>query len=301
MVNLNHLRSFYTCALHKNVTRAAQSLDVSQPSLSQQIKAFEDEIGFELFYRNGRLLDLTPKGRELFFKAEPIFGFVTSVVDYIENKTEVQRAISIGVTDQIERPFVAKLISQLTTESIFKNSKFSVISENFDNLRSQFTKNNFNILLSHEKIENTSPIEVFEFPVKLISKKPKHTTSSIKQNNLSALLKGLGQKLVLPSKGLKLRSEIEEYIGKSNINQEVIFESNILACLTESIRNGIGCGFLPISYVFDDIKKNKLTIFGPQNGFWQHKVYMYAPKNYDPVITAEFIKVIRNFSIHEGE
>lgn len=301
MINLNHLRSFYICALHKNVTKAAQSLDVTQPSLSQQIKAFEDDIGMELFYRNGRMLDLTPKGRELFLKSEPIFGLVTSVADFIENKTEVHRTISIGVTDQIERPFVAKLISQLTNESIFKNSKYSVISENLDTLKSQFVLNNFNILLSHEQLPKASLIETFEFPVKLVSKKPKHSGSSIKQNNLSSLLKGLGQKLVLPSKGLKLRTEIEDYMNEFDLEPEIIFESNILACLSESIRNGIGCGFLPISYVYDDLKNNKLSIFGPQHGFWKHKIYMYAPKNYDQVIVNAFTKVIQNFSIHEGE
>lgn len=300
MVNLNHLRSFYLCALHKNVTKAAQSLDVSQPSLSQQIKAFEDEIGFELFYRNGRMLELTPKGRELFLKSEPIFNSVTGVIDFIENKEESIRTISIGVTDQIERPFVAKLTSQLISESLFKNSKFSIISEKIDSLVSLYAKNNYDLMMSHEEIEGLSPIEIFEFPVKLISKKANHVTSSIKQNNLLALLKGLGQKLVLPSKGLRLRSEIEDYIGKSNLHDEVIFESNILACLTEGIRNGIGCGFLPVVYVYDDIKKNRLSVFGPQNGFWRHKVYLYAPTTHDQGVTSKFIKVMQSFSIHEG-
>lgn len=300
MVNLNHLRSFYLCALHKNVTKAAQSLDVSQPSLSQQIKAFEDEIGFELFYRNGRMLDLTPKGRELFLKSEPIFNSVTGVVDFIENKKESLRTISIGVTDQIERPFVAKLTSQLINESLFKNSKFSIVSDNLDSLSAIFSKNNLDLMISHEEIEGLSPIEIFEFPVKLISKKANHVTSGIKQNNLLTLLKALGQKLVLPSKGLKLRAEIEDYIGKSNLKDEVIFESNILACLTEGIRNGIGCGFLPVVYVYDDIKKNRISIFGPQNGFWRHKMFLYAPTSYDEVVASKFIKAMQSFSIHEG-
>lgn len=59
MINVNHLRSFYICALHRNVTKAAEALHVSQPSVSQQLKLFEDELGFPLFFRNGRTLDLT--------------------------------------------------------------------------------------------------------------------------------------------------------------------------------------------------------------------------------------------------
>lgn len=300
MINLNHLRSFYFCALHKNVTHAAKSLGISQPSLSQQIKAFEEEIGLDLFYRNGRNLDLTPKGRGLYLRAESIFSSVAGVVDFIENQSEIRRTISIGVTDQIERPFVAKLTLQLTNESVFKNSKLSVLSDSIEVQKALLDKSLFDILLSHEEIKTLTPIHVFEFPVKLISKKPSHAVSNIKQINLSSLLNGLGEKLVLPAKGLRLRSEIESYLSKTQFDGEVIFESNILGCLAEVIRSGIGCGFLPIVYVYEDIKKNKLSIFGPENGFWKHKMFLYAPKTQDSVVTKEFIKAVQNFSIQKG-
>lgn len=48
MVNLNRLNYFFVCAQFKQVTKAAEILEISQPSLSQQLKIFEEELRFEI-------------------------------------------------------------------------------------------------------------------------------------------------------------------------------------------------------------------------------------------------------------
>jgi DNA-binding transcriptional LysR family regulator len=300
MINLNHLRSFYVCALHKNMTNAAKSLNVTQPSLSQQIKIFEEEVGFELFFRNGRTLDLTPKGVGLFRRTEPIFNSVSGVTDFLMNQLPVERSIAIAVSEQIERPFVSKLTSQLMRDSIFKSSKFKIISDDVLKLKSRFREKEFNLFLSHQEIKNMKPIKSFEFPVKLVSSRTSHALSTLSQKSLPNLLKGLGEKLVLPSEGLQLRTEINSFFEKSKLDLDVIFESNILACITEAVRNQVGCGFLPVAYVYDEIKKNKLSIFGPEGGFWKHKVFLYSLEKQERIIADEFIRAMQNFTLQNG-
>lgn len=300
MINLNHLRTFYTCAVHKNVSKAALDLEVTQPSLSQQIKSFETELGFDLFYRNGRILELTPKGQELFIKSEPIFSNIESVTQFLNNKEDIEKTFSIAVTDQIERPFISKIIAKLTKQNIFKNTQLKIISGNKEELESLFKKKHFNFFLSHEKHTDINSFYIFDLPVKLISCTPNHVLSSLKQTNVIALLKALDQKLVVPAKELNLRKETENAIGHELINKNIILESNIISCLTEGIKNGIGCGFLPTAYVHEEVKKNKLFLFGPQNGFWKQKIYLYIDNNVEKKIINELTKTIQNYSILEG-
>jgi LysR family cyn operon transcriptional activator len=59
---LRHIRYLLAVAEHRNFTRAADSLHISQPALSQQIRQLENDLGGELFDRSGRAVRLTDFG-----------------------------------------------------------------------------------------------------------------------------------------------------------------------------------------------------------------------------------------------
>ena len=73
-MRITQLRSFHAVAHHGSVTRAAQALHVSQPTMTTQIRALEETYGVELFYRHGRGLTLTPTGRALYAVSLRIFS-----------------------------------------------------------------------------------------------------------------------------------------------------------------------------------------------------------------------------------
>jgi len=60
------LRSFHAVALHNGFSSAARALNISQPTLSTQVKALETRYDVDLFNRIGREVHLTPAGKELF-------------------------------------------------------------------------------------------------------------------------------------------------------------------------------------------------------------------------------------------
>ena len=58
-----------------NITAAAQRLHTSQPGVSKQLKLLEDELGFQIFMREGRALTrLTPIGEQVVDRAQRILG-----------------------------------------------------------------------------------------------------------------------------------------------------------------------------------------------------------------------------------
>ena len=62
-MTLQQLRYFLAAAEHGSFTAAARSLYIAQPSLSEQVRQLEAELGVDLFVRAGRGIALTEAGR----------------------------------------------------------------------------------------------------------------------------------------------------------------------------------------------------------------------------------------------
>ena len=71
-MDIRVLKYFVAVAKEKNITRAAESLHIAQPSLSKQLIELENELGKQLLIRSKRKIDLTDDGVLLLKRAEEI-------------------------------------------------------------------------------------------------------------------------------------------------------------------------------------------------------------------------------------
>ncbi|MGB9331238.1 MAG: HTH-type transcriptional regulator CysB [Steroidobacteraceae bacterium] len=83
-----------------NITAAAHKLHTSQPGVSKQIKLLEDELGFQIFVREGRnLTRITPAGQQVIERALRILQEAQSIRDLsTELRDEGRGSLSIGTT-----------------------------------------------------------------------------------------------------------------------------------------------------------------------------------------------------------
>jgi DNA-binding transcriptional LysR family regulator len=111
-VELYQLRSFVVVAELGHLTRAAEKLHISQPALSAQIKALEDELSIELFERKPSGMVLTPAGRQLVGQAQELLAAAQTLRDHARSmKGEVTGAARLGTLSDPQIIRVGDLLS----------------------------------------------------------------------------------------------------------------------------------------------------------------------------------------------
>ncbi|MEA3460726.1 MAG: LysR family transcriptional regulator [Bacteroidota bacterium] len=112
MLNFNQFRIFYHVAKHRNFTRAASDLFISQPAVTAQMKAFEAYCGLKLFKKKGRKNWLTYEGNTLFEYAKTIFVLEKDIENAIDDMRELKRGVlRIGTTKAYARYFMPLMLS----------------------------------------------------------------------------------------------------------------------------------------------------------------------------------------------
>ena len=108
-MELRVLQYFLTICREENILGAAQSLHLSQPTLSRQLKDLEAELGKQLFIRGNRKITLTEEGMILRKRAEEIIQLVQKTEDEISLPAKTSAGniyIGAGETDGVR--FIAK-------------------------------------------------------------------------------------------------------------------------------------------------------------------------------------------------
>jgi LysR family transcriptional activator of nhaA len=109
--NYSHLHYFWVVAQEGTIARAAEKLNLSQSTISEQIKTLEETLAETLFEREGRTLVLTEMGKLVFRYAEEIFSLGRELLDAVQDRpTGRPLRFSVGVTDSVPKELAAKFL-----------------------------------------------------------------------------------------------------------------------------------------------------------------------------------------------
>lgn len=111
------LRYFIEIAREGNMSRAAETLHVSQPTLSKQMKELEKELGKKLFKRGSTTLTLTDEGMLLRKRAEDILEMVDKTTDEFKALDNIMGGdVQIGCAESYLIKYLARAIGQLKAD-----------------------------------------------------------------------------------------------------------------------------------------------------------------------------------------
>jgi DNA-binding transcriptional LysR family regulator len=112
-MELNQLRYFEAVARHLHFTRAAEELNVAQPSVSQQLGKLEKELGTHLFHRMKRRVALTPAGEALLPRARRLLADLEEARAEVQELTGLRKGhLGIGVTPSVSTHLLPPLLAE---------------------------------------------------------------------------------------------------------------------------------------------------------------------------------------------
>ncbi len=144
-MDLRILRYFLAVADEGNITRAAERLHVSQPALSTQLAALEDELGHKLFERGARGIELTEKGIALKRRADDLVDLAERIEAEIKasDTDEIVGTVSIGAGETPAFRFVARAAEELRRRN--PKLQFSVSSGNGEDIVAHLREGTFDL------------------------------------------------------------------------------------------------------------------------------------------------------------
>ena len=151
-MNMQILEYFLMVAREENITRAAQLLHVTQPTLSRQLMQLEEELGTKLFHRTNHSVTLTDEGFLFRRRAQDIVIMLEKAKqEIIQNEETVSGIISIGCNELHSVKELAK--SMTSFQEQFPRVKFELYSGSNEEIQERMEQGLLDIGLFLEPIQ----------------------------------------------------------------------------------------------------------------------------------------------------
>ncbi|MGX9754987.1 LysR family transcriptional regulator [Clostridioides difficile] len=162
-MELRVLRYFLAVAKEESITSAAQSLNVTQPTLSKQLMELEGELGKQLFLRGNRKITLTEDGLFLRKRAQEIIDLADkTTTDFNNDCDDIRGTVYIGGGETDAMRLIAKTAKKLQKE--YPHIRYHLFSGNADDVTERLDKGllDFGILIEPASMEK---YDYIKFPV----------------------------------------------------------------------------------------------------------------------------------------
>ena len=209
-MELRQLRYFAKAAETLNFSHAANSLNIAQSSLSQQIKQLEDELGTQLFIRDRHSFQLTEAGEEMLPFALRTIHAAEACADRIRDlRKMLTGTLNIGVTHSFSPILTESVISFIKR---YPKIKVNIVYKQMNELMESLSNHELDFVLAFKPIHPLPNVEshiLFQNTLSAIVGN-NHPLASKDKVSISELEK---YELALPSKGLQARNAFDHIVS----------------------------------------------------------------------------------------
>ncbi len=235
-MELRVLKYFLMVAREENITKAAQLLHVTQPTLSRQIAQLEEELGVKLFQRSNHNIILTDDGMRLKRRAQEIVALAEKTKRDFSHHDEVSGTISIGSGELKSMQFLSEAIVSFRRK--YPGVNFEIYSGNSDSIKERIERGLLDLGLLIEPVD----IGKYDFVRTNIQEEWGvfvQETSPLAEKEYITPKDLAGVPLIL-SVGTLVQNHIYQWLGEYANENNIAATGNLLYNIAILARNGVG-------------------------------------------------------------
>lgn len=232
---LRHIRYFLAVTEHRNFTRAAEALHVSQPTLSQQIRQLEDAVGAQLLDRTGRTIRLTDAGKAYALYARRALQDLDAGRRAIHDAKELTRGeLRLAMTPTFTAYLMGPLMASF--HALYPGIHLSVTEMNQDHIEALLAQDELDIGIGFKQARSAEIESRAWFGETLTLMVGKGHPYATRRRPLSI---GEFEKeaLVLLNGDFATRGHIDSYCQEQGIKPGIAIETNSIGAIIQIVRH----------------------------------------------------------------
>ncbi|MBQ2246761.1 MAG: LysR family transcriptional regulator [Selenomonadales bacterium] len=241
-MDIRHLSCFVEVARQQSFTKAAQKLNVTQPSISKMIKTLEEELDVTLFYRSSKNAILTDAGKAVLRPAITILNSFNNLSVELSNVIHLKKGnLTVGIPPMVGVCFFSEIIYKFKER--FPNINLKLIEVGSKQIERDIEEGSLDIGVISLPIrdKNISILPFVTEPMHLIVRKD-HPLASLPVVNYHDLEK---ESFVMFRQDFSIRDPLIDRCRQSGFNPNIVCESSQWDFIAAMVAAKLGVAFLP--------------------------------------------------------
>lgn len=236
-MELRILKYFLIVAREENITKAAEVLHITQPTLSRQLAQMEEELGVQLIIRGKRRITLTEEGMLLRRRADEMIQLLNKTEKELKEQVDmIDGVVQIGSGELASSKIIPEVFSKFKEK--YPNVTLDVYTGNADEIKERMDHGLLDVGLLLEPV-NIEKYDFIRLPIKerWVMIMPSDD-SLIQKDNVN--VDDLKEKPIILTHRSAVRNEVENWFGDVFKEMNIVATHNLSANAAHLVEKGIG-------------------------------------------------------------
>ena len=286
-MDLHYLEIFNTVAMYESFKKASETLHISQPALSIQIKKLEEQIGLKLFNKIGNKICLSENGVMLFNYTKRIFDIVDEIENNISDKKEfIGGTLNIGGSNTPGTYILPEIIGEF--KKTYPSININLHIANTAEISHLINNGTLDVAINGGSCVYNNYIyseKILEDKLVLISSPINEFISVDELKNMS---------FVVHKTDSQLYTYYKKYIDELNVEENVSMYLGNIDAIKKAVSSNLGISLIPHAAVKFELKFGILKELNiPDYQLMYPYNLIYNKNKFLSVTTKKFIELIR--------